>query len=121
MRFATRLEFGKQTTEVSNTAMRLVQRMKKDHLHVGRRPSGLCGAGVCIPPTYPIIPSWLPTSPNLAHTVRELLLSLCCDRFSLDHRSQAMAYKWLVVYVRKITCRFIYKELKYKVVSCWFL
>jgi transcription initiation factor TFIIIB Brf1 subunit/transcription initiation factor TFIIB len=46
MRFATRLEFGKQTTEVSNTAMRLVQRMKKDHLHVGRRPSGLCGAGV---------------------------------------------------------------------------
>ncbi|KAF4527354.1 hypothetical protein B566_EDAN001133 [Ephemera danica] len=46
MRFANRLQFGKQTTEVSNTAMRLVQRMKKDHLHVGRRPSGLCGAAL---------------------------------------------------------------------------
>jgi transcription factor IIIB 90 kDa subunit len=46
IRFASRLQFGKQTTEVSNTAMRLVQRMKKDHLHVGRRPSGLCGAAL---------------------------------------------------------------------------
>ncbi|XP_059484356.1 transcription factor IIIB 90 kDa subunit [Neocloeon triangulifer] len=46
IRFASRMQFGKQTTEVSNTAMRLVQRMKKDHLHVGRRPSGLCGAAL---------------------------------------------------------------------------
>lgn len=27
------------------TAMRLVQRMKRDWMHTGRRPSGLCGAG----------------------------------------------------------------------------
>lgn len=27
------------------TAQRLVQRMKKDSIHSGRRPSGLCGAG----------------------------------------------------------------------------
>lgn len=27
------------------TALRLVQRMKRDWMHTGRRPSGLCGAG----------------------------------------------------------------------------
>lgn len=27
------------------TALRLVQRMKRDSMHTGRRPSGLCGAG----------------------------------------------------------------------------
>lgn len=45
MRFANRLEFADKTHEVSMTAQRLVQRMKKDSLHSGRRPSGLCGAG----------------------------------------------------------------------------
>jgi len=44
-RFAHRLEFGLQTHEVSMTALRLVQRMKRDWMHTGRRPSGLCGAG----------------------------------------------------------------------------
>jgi len=28
------------------TAMRLVQRMKRDWMSTGRRPSGLCGAGM---------------------------------------------------------------------------
>lgn len=46
MRFASRLEFGEKTHEVSMTAQRLVQRMKKDSIHSGRRPSGLCGAGM---------------------------------------------------------------------------
>lgn len=45
MRFANRLEFDNKTHEVSMTAQRLVQRMKKDSIHSGRRPSGLCGAG----------------------------------------------------------------------------
>lgn len=27
------------------TALRLVQRMKRDSMHYGRRPSGICGAG----------------------------------------------------------------------------
>lgn len=39
------LEFGDKTREVSMTALRLVQRMKRDWMHTGRRPSGLCGAG----------------------------------------------------------------------------
>lgn len=45
LRFAAKLEFGTKTQEVANTALRLVQRMKRDSLHSGRRPSGLCGAG----------------------------------------------------------------------------
>lgn len=44
-RFAHMLEFGVKTHEVSMTALRLVQRMKRDWMHTGRRPSGLCGAG----------------------------------------------------------------------------
>ncbi|XP_056283670.1 BRF1 RNA polymerase III transcription initiation factor subunit b [Pseudoliparis swirei] len=47
-RFAHRLEFGLQTHEVSMTALRLVQRMKRDWMHTGRRPSGLCGAALLV-------------------------------------------------------------------------
>ncbi|PWA28949.1 hypothetical protein CCH79_00020735 [Gambusia affinis] len=43
-RFAHMLEFGDKNHEVSMTALRLVQRMKRDWMHTGRRPSGLCGA-----------------------------------------------------------------------------
>lgn len=46
MRFANKLEFGDKTHEVSMTALRLVQRMKRDSIHSGRRPSGLCGAAL---------------------------------------------------------------------------
>ncbi|XP_043276945.1 transcription factor IIIB 90 kDa subunit isoform X2 [Venturia canescens] len=46
MRFANKLEFGEKTHEVSMTALRLVQRMKRDSIHSGRRPSGLCGAAL---------------------------------------------------------------------------
>lgn len=46
LRFAGKLEFGDKTHEVSMTALRLVQRMKRDSIHSGRRPSGLCGAGM---------------------------------------------------------------------------
>jgi len=48
MRFAHKLEFGEKTHEVSMTALRLVSRMKKDWIHFGRRPSGLCGAALLI-------------------------------------------------------------------------
>ncbi|KAK7870265.1 hypothetical protein R5R35_000993 [Gryllus longicercus] len=46
LRFAHRLDFGDKTHEVSMTALRLVQRMKRDYIHTGRRPSGLCGAAL---------------------------------------------------------------------------
>ena len=48
MRYAHKLEFGEMTHEVSMTALRLVSRMKKDWMHYGRRPSGLCGAALLI-------------------------------------------------------------------------
>uniref|UniRef100_A0A665X6D3 Transcription factor IIIB 90 kDa subunit n=1 Tax=Echeneis naucrates TaxID=173247 RepID=A0A665X6D3_ECHNA len=47
-RFAHMLEFGVKTHEVSMTALRLVQRMKRDWMHTGRRPSGLCGAALLV-------------------------------------------------------------------------
>ncbi|XP_031734746.1 transcription factor IIIB 90 kDa subunit-like isoform X2 [Anarrhichthys ocellatus] len=37
-----------KTHEVSMTALRLVQRMKRDWMHTGRRPSGLCGAALLV-------------------------------------------------------------------------
>ncbi|KAM8833393.1 BRF1 general transcription factor IIIB subunit a isoform 1-T1 [Synchiropus picturatus] len=47
-RFAHLLEFGEKNHEVSMTALRLVQRMKRDWMHTGRRPSGLCGAALLV-------------------------------------------------------------------------
>ena len=44
-RFAHKLELGDKTHDVSMTALRLVARMKRDWIHHGRRPAGLCGAG----------------------------------------------------------------------------
>lgn len=47
-RFAHQLDFGDQAHEVGKTALRLVSRMKRDWIHVGRRPAGVCGAGLLI-------------------------------------------------------------------------
>jgi transcription factor IIIB 90 kDa subunit len=47
-RFAARLEFGDKTQIVANTALRLVSRMKRDWIQIGRRPSGICGACLLI-------------------------------------------------------------------------
>ncbi|CAL8315561.1 unnamed protein product [Merluccius merluccius] len=47
-RFAHMLEFGDKTHQVSMTALRLLQRMKRDWMHTGRRPSGLCGAALLV-------------------------------------------------------------------------
>ncbi|XP_019494826.1 PREDICTED: transcription factor IIIB 90 kDa subunit isoform X5 [Hipposideros armiger] len=47
-RFAHLLEFGDRNHEVSMTALRLLQRMKRDWMHTGRRPSGLCGAALLV-------------------------------------------------------------------------
>ncbi len=47
-RFASRLELGEQTSTVAQTAIRLVQQMKRDWLNDGRRPTGLCGAALLV-------------------------------------------------------------------------
>ncbi|XP_050354145.1 transcription factor IIIB 90 kDa subunit [Nymphalis io] len=48
LRFASQLKFEDKKHEVSMTALRLVQRMKRDSIHSGRRPSGVCGAALLI-------------------------------------------------------------------------
>lgn len=47
-RFAHKLEFGEKEYDVAMTALRLVSRMKRDWIHHGRRPSGLCGAALLV-------------------------------------------------------------------------
>ncbi|KAF6000381.1 transcription factor TFIIIB subunit brf1 [Cyanidiococcus yangmingshanensis] len=47
-RFASRLEFGEKQNLVAQTALRLISRMKRDWIHTGRRPAGLCGAALLI-------------------------------------------------------------------------
>ncbi|XP_041941533.1 BRF1 RNA polymerase III transcription initiation factor subunit a [Alosa sapidissima] len=47
-RFAQLLEFGEKNHDVSMTALRLLQQMKRDWMHTGRRPSGLCGAALLV-------------------------------------------------------------------------
>ena len=44
-RFANQLQFGNKLNKVVESATRLVGRMKRDWMHTGRRPAGLCGAG----------------------------------------------------------------------------
>ncbi|KAL0243037.1 hypothetical protein GEMRC1_005600 [Eukaryota sp. GEM-RC1] len=47
-RFAHKLELGKKEHIVAQTALQIVKRMKRDWLHIGRRPSGLCGAALVL-------------------------------------------------------------------------
>ncbi|KAJ1920947.1 transcription factor TFIIIB subunit brf1 [Mycoemilia scoparia] len=47
-RFASMLEFGEKTQAVAVDALRLIQRMDRDWMKIGRRPSGICGACLLI-------------------------------------------------------------------------
>eukprot|EP00108_Taenia_solium_P001305 TsM_000964400 transcript=TsM_000964400 gene=TsM_000964400 len=47
-RFASQLDFEDKTPLVATTAMRLLQRMKKDWISTGRRPSGLAAASLLV-------------------------------------------------------------------------
>ncbi len=47
-RFAAKLSLGQNTQVVSHTALRIVSRMKRDWIVVGRRPAGICGAALFI-------------------------------------------------------------------------
>ncbi|CAB3404917.1 unnamed protein product [Caenorhabditis bovis] len=48
IRFACLLELGEKQKEAVNLATRLVQRMKRDWMSTGRRPTGICGAALLI-------------------------------------------------------------------------
>ena len=47
-RFAARLKFGDKDKAVCDTTLRIIRRMKTDWISEGRRPAGLCGAGIVI-------------------------------------------------------------------------
>lgn len=47
-RFAAKMKFGDKAHEVAKTALRLVARMKRDWIQVGRRPTGICGAALLV-------------------------------------------------------------------------
>lgn len=47
-RFAQKMDFKEKTNDVIMAATRLVSRMKRDWIHTGRRPSGLCGAALLV-------------------------------------------------------------------------
>lgn len=47
-RFSAKLEFGEMQGKVTETALRLLQRMKRDWMCHGRRPTGLVGAAILI-------------------------------------------------------------------------
>lgn len=47
-RFGHKLNFGDKTHSICMTAIKLVSGMKRDWIHHGRRPSGLCGAALLV-------------------------------------------------------------------------
>lgn len=47
-RFASRLAFEGKSEDVAKTALKIVSRMKRDWIQVGRRPAGICGAALLI-------------------------------------------------------------------------
>jgi transcription factor IIIB 90 kDa subunit len=47
-RFARGLDFGKDTQKIAADATRIVQRMERDWIVQGRRPSGICGASLIL-------------------------------------------------------------------------
>lgn len=47
-RFAKHLEFGDDQVKVAKDALRLIQRMDRDWMVQGRRPSGICGAALIL-------------------------------------------------------------------------
>jgi transcription factor IIIB subunit 2 len=48
LRYCKKLDLGEKTKAVSETALRLIKRMKRDWMCQGRRPSSLCGAAILI-------------------------------------------------------------------------
>ncbi|KAF0990547.1 hypothetical protein HZS_4638, partial [Henneguya salminicola] len=48
LRYGYKLKLGEKTRDVCHTAVRLVGRMKRDWIHHGRRPNGICGAALLV-------------------------------------------------------------------------
>lgn len=63
-RFAAKLEFGDKTLAVIRDSNRIIQRMSRDWMAIGRRPSGICAAALFVAARMH----------GFARTVKELVL-----------------------------------------------
>ena len=76
LRFAQRLEFGKETMQVAKDAVRIVQRMNRDWMTPGRRPAGICGAALILAARMN----------NFRRTVREVVYVVKVQEQTIFHR-----------------------------------
>ncbi|KAJ5760689.1 hypothetical protein N7520_007845 [Penicillium odoratum] len=75
-RFAKQLEFGPATMRVSAEAVRIIQRMNRDWMTIGRRPAGLCGAALILAARMN----------NFRRTVREVVYVVKVTEITISQR-----------------------------------
>ncbi|KAI0594504.1 hypothetical protein F4775DRAFT_573455 [Biscogniauxia sp. FL1348] len=76
MRFAEKLDFGDFTNKIAADATRLCQRMGRDWMIMGRRPSGICGACLLMAARM-----W-----NFRRTVREIVYVVKVTTHTIEQR-----------------------------------
>ncbi|KAI0432508.1 hypothetical protein F5Y09DRAFT_301568 [Xylaria sp. FL1042] len=76
MRFAEKLDFGDFTNKIAADATRLCQRMGRDWMVMGRRPSGICGACLLMAARM-----W-----NFRRTVREIVYVVKVTTHTIEQR-----------------------------------
>ncbi|KAI0485330.1 hypothetical protein GGR56DRAFT_69622 [Xylariaceae sp. FL0804] len=76
MRFAEKLDFGDFTNKIAADATRLCQRMGRDWMVMGRRPSGICGACLLMAARM-----W-----NFRRTVREIVYVVKVTTVTIEQR-----------------------------------
>ncbi|KAI1436110.1 hypothetical protein GGR50DRAFT_256326 [Xylaria sp. CBS 124048] len=76
MRFAEKLDFGDFTSKIAADATRLCQRMGRDWMITGRRPSGICGACLLMAARM-----W-----NFRRTVREIVYVVKVTTHTIEQR-----------------------------------
>ncbi|KAM3428647.1 hypothetical protein MY4824_008687 [Beauveria thailandica] len=81
-RFATKMEFRQETAKVAEDAVRLVKRMSRDWLVMGRRPSGICGACLLMAARMH----------NFRRTVREVVYIVKVTNHTIQNRLQEFNY-----------------------------
>ncbi|KAH7310557.1 Brf1-like TBP-binding domain-containing protein [Stachybotrys elegans] len=77
-RFATKMEFHQDTARVAEDAVRLVKRMSRDWMVMGRRPSGICGACLLMAARMH----------NFRRTVREVVYIVKVTNHTIQNRLQ---------------------------------
>ncbi|KEY72347.1 hypothetical protein S7711_01029 [Stachybotrys chartarum IBT 7711] len=81
-RFATKMEFHQDTARVAEDAVRLVKRMSRDWMVMGRRPSGICGACLLMAARMH----------NFRRTVREVVYIVKVTNHTIQNRLQEFTH-----------------------------